>query len=531
MKLALVLLVALVSIAVSPQPAVAEGTSQQTPSVTGSSQPTAAEPTATQPTATQPTAAEPTAAEPTAAEPAVAEGALRQTQSVNGAPIIIGLTGGSAWGATDSRRFHEYGFTSERIEAGGPYTTIGESSEAGWSDDTVIVGNVADTEPLRAVNIAKWTAATLAQVREASWNGASLLEVGNEMYLKGACGEGCYQQKEPARYAEMYVSLSKAVEAAKIGGVKLLFDSFGDYRTAKGGRWSQVCCGGGWLASALQAQPELRQRVAGFTMHPYGVAGENLEDDWGPGALRAQHEQAVSLGFVHTEFYATEFGVTVGEAGPSGTTPLVYQAERIAAVFNELIGFGFVKGIWYFQAHDVSEGRYGLIEVQKSGSSPFVARPSLGVVSGFALAQEGPDTEAATGVTASTATLHGSLDPEGRATSYRFEYGATQAYGASAPATEACAGSAYNDMAVSQQILGLEPSKTYHFRLVADRNPWLVDGRDQTFTTSPPGPVEAVSPGTSSSGAQAQAGGATSAAGSSPYASQWLACSEPEAAL
>lgn len=297
--------------------------------------------------------------------------------------VIIGVTGGTSWGEPDSLKFREYGFASERLNANPGHTTIAESIALGWKNDIVIVGNTNDEEELSKVNISKWTEETLAQVKEEAAHGVTLMEVGNEMFLKGPrCGE-CYQQKEPVRYAEMFISLSKAVEEAGITGVKLLFNSYGDYQESNGGKWSQVCCGGGWLATAEKAKPELLKRVAGFTMHPYGEVGENKENDWGPVALKVEHEQAVSLGFEHTDYYATEFGVKLNEEGPNGSTSLANQAEKIKAVLTELIGYGFVKGIWYYQTHDDGTGKWGLIEPQENGESPFVARPALETVANF----------------------------------------------------------------------------------------------------------------------------------------------------
>jgi sugar lactone lactonase YvrE len=303
--------------------------------------------------------------------------------------VIIGLNDGSGWGPADAERFVALGIKSERLDApGGNGSVAGaikNSQRNGFTNDVVIVGNTPDAEPLANVNVSKWTTETLRQVEEAANNGVTLLEVGNEMYLKGPRCRGCYQQKEPAKYAEMFVSLSKAVESAGIGGVKLLFDSFGDYQEREKGPWSQVCCGGGWLATAVKAEPELRKRVAGFVMHPYGEAGSNQENNGGPVGLKVEREQAVSLGFENTEYYATEFGVQLNAPGPAGSSSPANQAEKIRAVYTELIGYGFVKGIWYYQTHDDSSGKWGLIEPQVSGSSPFVPRPSLAVVSSFAL--------------------------------------------------------------------------------------------------------------------------------------------------
>ena len=308
-------------------------------------------------------------------------------------PVIIGLTGGSSNGKEDSTKFKEDGLTSERLNANDGEAAINRSLEYGWSNPVVMVGNTQDTEPLRTINVATWTETALAQVKWLAARGITLLEVGNEMYLKGPRCTGCYQQKEPAKYAEMFVSLSRAVEEAKISGVKLLFNSYGDYQEREGGGFSCVCGGRGWLGDALKAQPELKKRIADFTMHPYGEKAENSANDLGPQALYVEHKQAVELGFEHTDYYVTEFGVELEAPGPEGSKSPEDQAERIRGVYEELIGFGFVKGIWYYGALDNSTGKWGLIEPQPTETSPFVPRPALGVVSSFAKQYNFPTPE------------------------------------------------------------------------------------------------------------------------------------------
>jgi hypothetical protein len=298
-----------------------------------------------------------------------------------GSPVIIGVNDGSGWGAADSARFEQLGITSDRVEAG-ERPSVAETVAQGWRNDLVIVGNVDDEEPLYEVDIPTWTREALAQVQEAVADGQTLLEVGNEMYLKGPRCGGCGRRIEPVKYAEMFVSLSRAVQAAHIPGVQLIFDGYGDYQEVEGKPWSQVWSGGGWIADAVRAEPELRSRVDGFAMHPYGEAGENRQNDSGTLGLRVQHEQAVALGFEHTDFYATEYGVAIeGKPDPSS---LAQQAHEIEAVYRELIAFGYVKGIWYFQTHDDPSGEWGLIEPQESGQSPFIGRPSLRVLAAFA---------------------------------------------------------------------------------------------------------------------------------------------------
>ncbi len=91
--------------------------------------------------------------------------------------------------------------------------------------------------------------------------------------------------------------------------------------------------------------------------------------------------------------------------------------------------------------------------------------------------------EFVTGVDASDVTLNGSIDPDGRATSYRFEYGPSEAYGASAPSLESLVGSSNIPVSVSVLVEGLSPGTTYHYRVVAHNALGDVEGADQTFST------------------------------------------------
>jgi len=101
-------------------------------------------------------------------------------------------------------------------------------------------------------------------------------------------------------------------------------------------------------------------------------------------------------------------------------------------------------------------------------------------------------TEAASQVGGRGATLNGTVNPVGSATTYRFEYGPTTAYGSQTTPKSAGAGTTRG--AATDSITGLVPGTEYHFRLVASRGATEALGADQTFTTtgtpSPPGQVE-----------------------------------------
>jgi hypothetical protein len=86
-----------------------------------------------------------------------------------------------------------------------------------------------------------------------------------------------------------------------------------------------------------------------------------------------------------------------------------------------------------------------------------------------------------TGVTFSTATLKGNVNPQGQATNYYFQYGKTSGYGAQTPL--APAGSGTIPVKVSQQIGGLESLTIYHYRLVATSPAGTSTSPDHSFKT------------------------------------------------
>jgi hypothetical protein len=84
------------------------------------------------------------------------------------------------------------------------------------------------------------------------------------------------------------------------------------------------------------------------------------------------------------------------------------------------------------------------------------------------------------------ALLGGKVDPENSQTSYWIEYGIDGSYGISVPVThDADAGLGEEGNFVTQEIFGLQPSTTYHFRIVAESSAGTARGLDQSFTTTP----------------------------------------------
>jgi hypothetical protein len=90
-------------------------------------------------------------------------------------------------------------------------------------------------------------------------------------------------------------------------------------------------------------------------------------------------------------------------------------------------------------------------------------------------------TTAATDVTATTATLNGTVEPNGENTTYRFEYGTTTQYGTQTPVQGPVGGN--GPKKADANVTGLAPSTTYHYRLIATNPSGTVFGADMTFTT------------------------------------------------
>ena len=95
-------------------------------------------------------------------------------------------------------------------------------------------------------------------------------------------------------------------------------------------------------------------------------------------------------------------------------------------------------------------------------------------------------TGQAAGVTATSATLAGTVNAQGAQTSYQFEYGISTAYGSQ---VRADAGVGTSAIPVALAVSGLNPATTYHFRVLATNADATTYGADQTFTTPPVPPA------------------------------------------
>jgi len=109
---------------------------------------------------------------------------------------------------------------------------------------------------------------------------------------------------------------------------------------------------------------------------------------------------------------------------------------------------------------------------------------ALGVAGPAAAATAKPSatTGGAKSVTYDTATLGGTVNPQGLTTSYYFQYGPTKAYGGQSAIGSSGSGS--KGVSVAVPIAGLQPLTIYHYRLVAVNSDGTALGSDHTFQTT-----------------------------------------------
>jgi phosphodiesterase/alkaline phosphatase D-like protein len=111
-----------------------------------------------------------------------------------------------------------------------------------------------------------------------------------------------------------------------------------------------------------------------------------------------------------------------------------------------------------------------------------VAGSSVGPVQTFTTSDKpAVDLSPVSGITETTATLAGLVNPSRAATTYHFEYGTLSASGSRT--AEAAVGSDGLSHAVSAPISGLAPGTTYSYRVVAINAVGSSTSREGTFTT------------------------------------------------
>lgn len=113
------------------------------------------------------------------------------------------------------------------------------------------------------------------------------------------------------------------------------------------------------------------------------------------------------------------------------------------------------------------------------------------VVTTAALAATAPtaDDSSVSSVTGKSALLEATINPQGAATTFHFEYGlADCAFNPCTSTPAGNAGSGETPVQLSEEISGLQAGTTYHARVVASNGEGTTNGPDMTFNTFAPAP-------------------------------------------
>jgi hypothetical protein len=251
--------------------------------------------------------------------------------------------------------------------------------------------------------------------------------------------------------------------------------------TSYGSRTGGVSAGSGTSASTVSAQ--LGGLTAGTTYHYRVVAGN------ASGTTRGAD------------------GIFTTSATPAADTGAATDLAATSATLNGTVDPNGRATTWYFE-YGTSTGYGTRTPAQSAGAGPDpvpVSAPISNlrpgrlyhfrvVATSDAGTDRGPDktftvgsapavtTDAATSVTPATARLNGTINPNGEATTWYFEYGTSTGYGSRTPVRSA--GSGTRSRSVSASVARLATNATYHFRLVAVNASGTTTGADQTFSTS-----------------------------------------------
>jgi phosphodiesterase/alkaline phosphatase D-like protein len=159
----------------------------------------------------------------------------------------------------------------------------------------------------------------------------------------------------------------------------------------------------------------------------------------------------------------TAYGNVIEGTAPTGTGKLLVSAE--------------VEGL-QVQLPTSQPYHYRLVMTNATGST---------IGSDRTFKTEPPDVpvisaESSEGVTPTKATLNATINPGEGETVYVFEYGPDNTYGSATPISPSI-GNDTGDHEVSNELTGLTPGTTYHYRAVAINFSGTAHGEDLTFTT------------------------------------------------
>ena len=214
---------------------------------------------------------------------------------------------------------------------------------------------------------------------------------------------------------------------------------------------------------------QIRYGYVGIDVFEGGVSAAVEIDDPIPGSTEA----AVS-GSVNPQGQETEWYFEYSKAGADRWYPSPYPFEAAGDGATAVPVAHTIEGL-----HPSTDYEVRLVAVNQAGKS-------VTSIEAFSTANAAPS---ATGIfaaprTTTTARLNARINPQGEASTYYFEWGTDESYGASVPATlDGVAGSGIVPVIVAEGLTGLAPETTYHYRVVTENASGTTVSADHVFET------------------------------------------------
>lgn len=179
----------------------------------------------------------------------------------------------------------------------------------------------------------------------------------------------------------------------------------------------------------------------------------------------------------NARWYST--GWYIGTSPPGSVTCVDHTNYSTAGSYSETFTVTAPGTTGTYNAYIVAYNDDGC---SSGASTTYTMAGSVVVISGPS--PPSATTGAATGVTAWTATLNGTVSSNAATTTVSFQYGLTTAYGETITATQSPLGAGATGAAVSADIDSLNCNTTFYYRVVATNSQGTTYGSGGSFTTS-----------------------------------------------
>jgi hypothetical protein len=168
-----------------------------------------------------------------------------------------------------------------------------------------------------------------------------------------------------------------------------------------------------------------------------------------------------------------EYGATSGYGTTVAAVPSTCSSSETECGVSVTLS-GLQVGTTYHYRLDASN----VNGIDKGQDATFTTAPAV----------SGVNSGSVSSLTATSATITGSLEPEGNETHYYCQYGLGTSYGSVSPAPPGTQTSANGNVPATCMLSGLEPRKAYHFRLVATNAYGTTLGEDKELSmpSAPP---------------------------------------------